>query len=62
MTMEELKMKSKEELQKLLETLKDSLRSMRFKHSTGELKNTSQIMATKKDIARILTLLNSIKK
>jgi len=60
MTIEELKVKSKEELQKLLITLKDNLTSLRFKHSLKQLKDTSQIKKTKRDIARVLTILNNI--
>lgn len=58
MKMAELKIKSTTELQKLLTTLTEQLRSLKFKHSQRELKDASQIKKTKKDIARILTLLN----
>ncbi len=53
----EIKTKTKEELQKLLMTLRDNLRTLKFQHSRHELKDTSQIKKVKKDIARILTIL-----
>lgn len=59
MLVKELKTKSKEELTKLVEDLKAELFMLRFKNSTGQLNEVHKIDAVKKDIARILTVLNT---
>jgi len=53
----ELRTKSKEELQKLLQDLREKLRQLRFDLAGGKVKNVSEIRHIKKDVARILTLL-----
>lgn len=53
----ELKQKSKEELQKTLEDDREKLRQLRFDLSAGKVKNVREIRSVKKEIARILTLL-----
>ncbi len=53
----ELKQKSKEELQKTLEDDREKLRQLRFDLSAGKVKNVREIRNVKKEIARILTLL-----
>lgn len=53
----ELKQKSKEELQKTLEDDREKLRQLRFDLSAGKVKNVRDIRNVKKEIARILTLL-----
>lgn len=55
--MSELRQKSKEESQKLLQDLREKLRQLRFDLAGGKVKNVSEIRHIKKDIARILTLL-----
>jgi len=55
--MNELKQKSKEELQKTLEDDREKLRQLRFDLSAGKVKNVREIRNVKKEIARILTLL-----
>lgn len=59
MLVKELKTKSKQELTKLVEDLKAELFMLRFKNSTGQLNEVHKIDAVKKDIARILTVLNT---
>lgn len=54
----ELKQKSKKELEELLKELREKQRSLRFDLAAGKVKNVREIRAIKKDIARILTLLN----
>lgn len=49
-------MKTEELVKKVQELREDSLR-LRFKLSTGELEDTSVIKKTRKDIARIETIL-----
>ncbi len=35
---------------------KEEVFNLRFRHATGELENTSRLQATKKDVARLLTI------
>jgi large subunit ribosomal protein L29 len=51
MTIEELRSKAKE--------TQETLFNLRFQHATGLLENTMRIPATKKDLARIKTILRS---
>ena len=48
---------SNEELNKKLAELKQELFNLRFSNATGQLTNTMQINACKKDIAKIKTIL-----
>ena len=54
----ELKKKSKQELNKLLQEEREKLRSLRFGVALKQSKNVRKIRNTKKNIARILTILN----
>jgi len=56
-----LKSKSKEELYKLLLDSSKKLQDLKFNLAAGKVKNVRSIRALKKDIARILTLLNEMK-
>jgi len=62
MKLEELKSKSEVELQKLLAAGREELRDARFKVSKNELKNVRFIREIKEKIARVLTILNQLKK
>ncbi len=57
MKTKELKQKSKDELQKFLQNLREKLRQLRFDLVSGKVKNVREIRQIKKDIARILTML-----
>lgn len=57
MKAKEFKQKSKDELQKLLQNLREKLRQLRFDLASGKVKNVREIRQIKKDIARILTIL-----
>ena len=54
----ELRQKSESELQKILQQKKEKLQNLRFDLTAGKLKNFQEIKQTKRDIARILTILN----
>ncbi len=54
----ELRKKSREELNKTLQELRSRLRQLRFKLASNKVKNVREISQIKKNIARILTLLN----
>lgn len=45
------------ELQRILQEKREKLREFRFNLAAGKVKNIREIRETKKDIARILTLL-----
>ena len=53
---EEIRELTEDELDEKLEELKRKLFNLRFQKATGELDNTSEIKATKKDIARTKTI------
>ena len=57
MKAKELKNLSVEELTKKLEELKKDLFMLRMQHATNQLDNPLQIASTKKDIARVKTII-----
>ena len=58
MTIKELKQKNINELQSLLAQERSLGQNLRFKNANQQLKTVRQIRQAKKNIARILTLLN----
>jgi len=54
----ELRKKSEAELQRSIQDLKRKLSDFRFRFSSNKLKNVKEIESTKKDIARMMTILN----
>ena len=54
----ELRELSEEELQQKKQELKDQLFKLRFQHSLGQIENVMKLRNLKKDIARIMTVLN----
>lgn len=57
MKIAELRQKPRRELQKLLQDSQEKLRQFRFDLVSGKIKNVREVRQTKKDIARILTIL-----
>jgi len=53
---------SGDEIQTKLGELKEVLFNLRFQHEIGQLENPKKIGQTKKDIARLQTLLNEKRK
>lgn len=53
----EVRTKAKKELEKLLVEKKGTLFGLKIRLATSQLKETSQIRETKRDIARLLTVL-----
>lgn len=47
------------ELEKMARELKEESFRLRFRHGTGQLKQTANIKLAKKDLARVLTELNA---
>lgn len=59
---QELMNLSEDELEEKLDQLKKSLMQYRFQAKTGKLERYSTLKETKKDIARVLTVMNQKKK
>lgn len=59
---DDLRKMQKDELLKKLEELRLELIKLRVQARMGTLKNTASIKNTRKDIARILTILNEIRR
>ncbi len=53
----ELRELSDDELQAQVRELKKKLLTLRFQRASGRLTNTAEIAKTKRDVARVLTLL-----
>jgi large subunit ribosomal protein L29 len=53
----ELREMAVEELRKKEEELTQELFNLRFQHATGQLENTQRIPLTRKDLARVKTVL-----
>ena len=60
MKAEELRKKTKPQLQKMAQELKKNLSDIRFRFSSNQLKNTMEIKNTKVQIARILTIIKQL--
>jgi ribosomal protein L29 len=58
MNTKELRAMGKPELAKHLATLREQVRDLRFKIHSKEVKNSHQLKVAKKEIARILTIIN----
>ena len=54
----ELQQKSVEELKGELTALLKAQFSLRMQHATGQLANTGEIKRVRRDVARVLTILN----
>jgi len=61
MEFKELKKKKTADLHKLLAESRDTLRDLRFKVASKQLKDVSVVKKIKKTIANVLTLLNADK-
>jgi len=61
MKIDELRRKSKEEIQKVLRDDREKLRQLKFDLVTGKVKNVREIRKVKKEIAQILTLLTELR-
>ena len=57
----ELRNKTSEELEAMLKDLKSELFTLRFQHAINQLDNPRKIAETKKDIARVMTVMSEKK-
>lgn len=62
MKIRELRIKPEKELKEILLNFRDKLRELRFNLAGGKVKNIREIRQTKRDIARILTILTETTK
>ena len=53
----EIREMSLDEMKRKKETLKETYFNLRFQNATGQLENTGMLLKTKKDIARIETVI-----
>ncbi len=60
-TIEDVRSKGEAELKDMLAQLKKEQMNLRFQKATGELENTSRFKEVRKQIARILTVINQKK-
>lgn len=58
MKIKDLRDKNMEELGKVLREKRENIRKMRFDIATKQVKNVRQLRQDKKDVAKILTLIN----
>lgn len=61
MKIKALREKSFQDLGELLTVKQNNIRELRFSLASGKVKNVKALRETKKDIARILTILNNKK-
>ncbi|PJA88170.1 MAG: 50S ribosomal protein L29 [Candidatus Moranbacteria bacterium CG_4_9_14_3_um_filter_40_7] len=61
MKIKELREKNSEELKKMLAEKKETARSLRFAIASKQIKNNREFRNVKKEIARIMTLINQAK-
>lgn len=58
----DIKKKSNKELFILLNEKKEKLRELRFDLASGKIKNVKEIRNTRKDVAKIMTIINNQEK
>ena len=59
---EELRSKTRSELLKLISELKGKQMALRFESATGQLNEVHLLKSTKKDIAKVFTVLKEIER
>jgi len=58
MNAQELRDKTPDQLKEELASLKKEAFNLRFQQATGALENTARMRAVRRDVARVLTVLN----
>lgn len=58
MKAKEIREMSLDEMRRKKDSLKESYFNLRFQNATGQLENTGMLLKTRRDIARIETILN----
>lgn len=60
MKVNEIRALSLDELHKKVKTLKETYFNLRFQHETGQLENSSMLAKTRRDIARVNTVIKQM--
>jgi large subunit ribosomal protein L29 len=60
MKVSEIRELSLEEMQTKVNDLREEMFNLRFQHGTGQLENTTKLKQTKKDIARLKTIIREV--
>ena len=60
MKVSEIRELSLEEMQTKVNDLREEMFNLRFQHGTGQLENTTKLKQTKKDIARLKTIIKEV--
>jgi large subunit ribosomal protein L29 len=58
----DLREKTTEELQKLMNDLHEQLFKLRFARATGQVDDVHKIANVRKDLARVMTIMNEIRR
>jgi large subunit ribosomal protein L29 len=61
MKVREIREQSLDELRKILDDLEEQLFKLRFQRSTGQIEDPTKIRKVRKDVARVLTVINERK-
>jgi len=56
----EIRELSREEMQRKVDDLREELFNLNFQHETGQLENSQKLKQTKRDIARIRTIMREV--
>ena len=60
MKVSEIRELGPEEMQTKVDDLREALFNLRFQHGTGQLENSQKLKQTKKDIARLKTIMREV--
>lgn len=60
MKVSEIRELGPEEMQNKVDDLRQELFNLRFRHGTGQLENSQKMKQTKKDIARLKTIMREV--
>ena len=60
MKVSEIRELGPEEMQSKVDDLREELFNLRFQHGTGQLENPQKLKQTKKDIARLKTIMREV--
>ena len=60
MKVSEIRELSLEEMQTKVNDLREEMFNLRFQHGTGQLENTYKLKQTKRDIARLKTIIQEV--
>ena len=56
----EIRELSREEMQRKVDDLREELFNLNFQHETGQLENSQKLKQTRRDVARIKTIMREV--